>query len=91
MNLDTQTIVAALIVVPSTGYAAWSVMPVSWRAGLARGALRAAMPWPASTKAWLLKAAAGRAGCGCNGCDHAKPATASAGRRVIPIQPRGDR
>ncbi len=67
---DLQNLAVALIVIGCTAYAAWALMPATWRRGLAVQALRV----PGSERlggitTWLRKRAVVDAGCGCSGCD----------------------
>jgi hypothetical protein len=76
-----QTLITALLVAVAALYAAWSLMPATWRMALARRLLR----W-APRNAWLQKAAQSPGGCasgdGCQGCDD------GAGKQPAPGTPK---
>ena len=76
-----QTLLVALLVTGSTGYAAWTLMPAAARRGLAARLLR--LPLPAGFAARLRRAATAPSGCGCDGCDSA-PAKAAPGAPAAP-------
>jgi len=75
-----QTLVVALIVVVSFGYAGWTLMPAALRRPLATRLLT----WPGlRQRAWLLRAAKPASGCGCDGCDAGAPAPGQPQRIMI--------
>lgn len=63
-----QNLIVALLVLGSTGYAAWTLAPKALRRRIATALLR--HPRLASLPA-LQKLARAPGGCGCDGCDHA--------------------
>ena len=67
--MDLQSLIVAAIVLASLLYASWTLMPSSLRMVIARALLRLRLRWPARTRSWLERAAAGPTGCGCDGCD----------------------
>jgi hypothetical protein len=86
-----QTLIVALLVIGSTGYAAWRLMPAAARRALAVQLLR--LPLPAPLAAPLRKAATASSGCGCDGCDHApaKAAASAKAPQVVTFHPRPKR
>ena len=62
-----QSILVVILVSMSFAYAAWSLMPQSWRKGLAQRVRY--WPWPRRMQAFWDKASVGPDGCGCSGCD----------------------
>jgi len=55
----------------SFAYAAWSLMPQSWRKGLAQRVRH--LPWPKGIQAFWDQASLATAGGGCSGCEKAAP------------------
>lgn len=64
-----QNLVVFMVVLGSSVYAAWVLMPSAWRRVLATRLLR--LPNPAWLRTTLQQAAAPGAGCDCSGCDKA--------------------
>lgn len=70
MSLLLQSVVVALLVIGSTGYAAWTLMPAGARRALAGRLLKLSF-LPVGLADRLRPASLARAGCGCDGCDRA--------------------
>ena len=85
-----QSLIVALIVFGCAVYAAWTLMPTTWRRGIALASLR--LPLPATAAAFMRRHSAVASGCGCDGCDvgtKAKPAPS--GPATITFHPRRQR
>lgn len=70
MSSLLQTFVVALLVIGSTGYAAWTLMPSNARRTLAGHLLKLPL-WPTGVRGRLQRASQATSGCGCDGCDRA--------------------
>ena len=66
-----QSIIVALLVLGSSVYAGWTLMPRVARAALATSMLH--WPLPAMLANRLRRSVRAGSGCGCDGCDHAAP------------------
>jgi uncharacterized protein DUF6587 len=66
-HLAAQWLVVAAVVLASTVYAAWALMPAALRRALAAAALR--LPLPAPIAARMRVQATRVSSCGCAGCD----------------------
>ena len=87
-----QDSIVAFLVVGSTGYAAWKLMPSVARRSLATALLR--IPHlPGSLESTLRASSQAGSGCGCDGCDHAgaKPVAKAPGAQPITFHPRARR
>lgn len=66
-----QSTLVFILVCMSFAYAAWSLMPQSWRKGLAQRVRH--LPWPGRIQAFWDQASLATAGGGCAGCEKAAP------------------
>ena len=66
-HVSAQWLVVALVVVASTAYATWTLMPAALRRGLAAVLLK--LPLPATIASRLRAVATSASSCGCSGCD----------------------
>ena len=90
-HVTVQWLVVALVVVASTAYATWTLMPATLRRQLAAALLR--LPLPTAIASRLRAVATSASSCGCSGCDHNSPARSdadpkSAGPRPITLHRR---
>ena len=81
-----QTLIVALVVAASTCYATWKLMPAAARRWLAAWVLRVSPGKPGLITSALRRAASASAGCGCDGCEHAKPPAGAARTDIKPVQ-----
>ena len=83
-----QTLIASLIVVACSVYAAWTLMPAAARRTVATRLLE--LPLPRALAARMQRAATVASGCGCDGCDHAsaKAQVAATTPQVVTFHPR---
>jgi len=66
-HVTAQWLVVALVVVASTVYATWTLMPATLRRQLAAALLK--LPLPAAVASRLRAVATSASLCGCSGCD----------------------
>ena len=66
-HVTAQWLVVALVVVASTVYATWTLMPATLRRQLAAALLK--LPLPAAVASRLRAVATSASSCGCSGCD----------------------
>jgi hypothetical protein len=76
--MNAQWAIVVVVVLASTVYAAWTLMPASLRRALATAALK--LPLPAVAAARMRAHAANVSSCGCTGCDRNPLATKSSDR-----------
>jgi hypothetical protein len=70
--LAVQNLVVFMVVLGSSMYAAWVLIPSVWRRAIAARLLRLlTFPSPAWLRTALQQAAAAGSGCDCSGCDKA--------------------
>ena len=82
-----QSLLVALIVLGSSAYALWTLLPAAWRRSAATALQR--LPLPATLSARLRKAAHTAPGCGtCGGCAHATKAPRGDAAQAITFHPR---
>ncbi len=74
LSFALQYVVVGLLVIGSTGYAAWTLMPSNARRALAGHLLKLPL-LPSGLESRLRLASQATSGCGCDGCDRA-PANA---------------
>ena len=79
-----QDFVVAVVVIGCALYAAWTLMPASWRRALAKRA--APLPLPARARSRLQRIAQSAPGCGCDGCDSGGGAPAAKAGEAQPIR-----
>ena len=75
-----QDLAVALIVIACTVYAVWALMPTAARRAIALRVL--VWPWPDVIGKHLRRTAQAPTGCGCNGCDSAKPAVGNTSQPI---------
>lgn len=82
-----QSLIVALIVAGCAVYATWTLMPATWRRGIALASSK--LPLPTATAAFMRRHSVVASGCGCDGCDVASKAKQSpSGPVTITFHPR---
>jgi ferrous iron transport protein B len=84
--MTAQTLIAALLVLVCSGYAAWTLMPSAARRALATWLL--GMSLPQRLTRLLTTAAAPASACSCSGCDRATSAIATRATQAVQIHRR---
>jgi hypothetical protein len=79
-----QNLVVGIVVALCAVYAAWTLMPASWRRATAGRLAR--LPAPARLRAHWQRLAQSAPGCGCNGCDAGAPGAAKKPGDAQPVQ-----
>jgi len=80
-----QDLIVGLIVAACAVYAAWVLMPASWRRGAAGRFANG--PLPSAVRARFQRLSKSAPGCGCDGCDAgAPPGVPKKGAGEQPIQ-----
>ena len=84
-HVSAQWLVVALVVVASTVYATWTLMPATLRRQLAAALLK--LPLPAAVASRLRAVATSASSCGCSGCDRNPLARAEADSKTAAVRP----
>jgi hypothetical protein len=83
--IAVQWLVVGVVVVVSTAYAAWTLMPAVVRRALAAAALRLPLPAPIAARMRVL--ATRMSSCGCDGCGRNPSARSDAAAPKAAAQP----